>query len=151
MASEGSEAPAQPSAGSCLMITAAAAALVLLACFPHRLEYPAHVLAGLGVSGFLGALLATSPLARDSRVLIGLGALSMVALTAELGVDGFPLDLLDVANTMAGGVLGAAAVHGAGRFDRNRLLVVSAILIGAGFIVRYPGQAAVENWWLIGS
>ena len=104
--------------------------LVVVAAFPHRLEYVAHVLAGFGLAA-LGLALAESeapgrvgdrlarvggrvpdPLAPGGRAGVAMGLVVAGALVWELTLGG-PLDVLDAANTVMGGLLGVAAILGA--------------------------------------
>lgn len=107
--------------------------LVMVAAFPHRLEYVAHVLAGFGLAA-LGLALAESGapgrvgdrfarfdrvggrvpelLAPGGRAGVAMGLVVAGALVWELTLGG-PLDVLDAANTVMGGLLGVAAVLGA--------------------------------------
>jgi len=105
--------------------------LVMVAAFPHRLEYVAHVLAGFGLAA-LGLALAESAapgwvgdrfvraggrvpksLAPGGRAGVAMGLVVAGALVWELTLGG-PLDVLDAANTIMGGLLGTAAILGAG-------------------------------------
>ena len=107
--------------------------LVMVAAFPHRLEYVAHVLAGFGLAA-LGLALAESGapgrvgdrfarfdrvggrvpelLAPGGRAGVAMGLVVAGALVWELTLGG-PLDVLDAANTVMGGLLGVAAILGA--------------------------------------
>jgi len=104
--------------------------VVMVAAFPHRLEYVAHVLAGFGL-GALGLALAESgvpgrvgdrfarvggrvpkPLAPAGRAGAPMGLVVAGVLVWELTLGG-PLDVLDAANTVMGGLLGVAAILGA--------------------------------------
>jgi hypothetical protein len=78
-------------------------------------------------------------------------AVVVVALVVEL-VQGPAIDVLDVANTLLGGVLGAAAVAGSPRAARPWMLAALGLgLVLAGVLLRYPVQATVKHWWWVGS
>jgi hypothetical protein len=167
-----------------LAVVATGVALAVFASFPHRLEYLAHVLAGLGLAG-LGAALTDPGLpvgrrASGGRVRVasgaGLGAgaadrlggrrvggivagVVVLAVLAELSFAG-PPEVLDVANTMTGTLLGLAAVAGSppaapsDRVDRANPAWVAGVgiaLVVLGLVVRYPVQQTVKHWWWFGS
>lgn len=141
------------SASTRLLWVAVAAAATYFVCFPRRLEYPAHLLGGMGVAGVGFALLpwaARRLLAVEVR---GLGALLLVAvatLVTELTVTG-PADLMDGVTTILGGTLGVAAVTGAPRLGGSRRLAVSgAALVMVGLVIRYPLQGMAKHWWWFG-
>lgn len=162
-------------------------ALVLFASFPHRLEYLAHVLAGLGLAGLGAALTAPGlsvgrrssgyPVPGASGAGPGVGAADrlggrriggivagvvVLAVLAEVSFAG-PPEVLDVANTVMGTLLGLAAVAGsppatpserADRKDRATSVWVAGVgiaLVVTGLLVRYPVQQTVKHWWWFGS
>jgi hypothetical protein len=135
-----------------LVGTATASFLVLFAAFPHRLEYAAHLLAGMGLAGAWAALL-RSRLASPVAPFVLAAAVAVAGVAADLTLTG-PLNVLDVANTAMGGLLGAAAVsappaEGADSLDRP-LVVAGVLLVAAGFLLRYPVQDVAEQWWWFG-
>ncbi len=104
--------------------------LVVVAVFPHRLEYVAHVLAGFGLAA-LGLAFAESgapgwvgervprvggrvpaSLSPGGRAGVAMGLVVAGAWVWELTLGG-PLDALDAANTTMGGLLAVAAIVGA--------------------------------------
>lgn len=143
-----------------LSVVAAMAFLVLFAAFPHRLEYPAHVLAGFGLAGIgtvvvrrrrgdgeVGAVL------RSSEAAVVLGFVAVAGIVSDLTLTG-PFDVLDVANTVMGGLLGIAAIAGAApdRADASGrpLAVAGVLLVVVGLLLRYPVQETVKHWWWFG-
>lgn len=144
--------------------------LVLFAVFPHRLEYPAHVLAGMGLGGLSAAGIWSTRWPRvgrppsqadlDRRAAIRIAVIALTVLAAgvvsDLSVTG-PFDVLDVANTTMGGLLGVAAVvpvlagSRSARGARTGLAVTGVVLVLVGLAVRYPVQETVKHWWWFGS
>jgi len=170
--------------------------LVMVAAFPHRLEYVAHVLAGFGLAA-LGLALAESgapsrvgdrlggvggrvstPLAPGGRAGVAMGLVVVGALVWELTLGG-PLDVLDAANTAMGGLLGVAAILGAGadptfsdaisdvagehadvvdveparvagQPDSLGLALAGVVLVVAGLVLRYPVQHELKTLWWFG-
>ncbi len=149
-----------------LALVASGSLLVMVACFPHRLEYPAHVLAGLGLAGLgvaltaraeAGAGAASRALAR--RAVAVVAGVALLAVLAEVSFAG-PPEVLDVANTVMGALLGVATVltptrpagaEPGGRAGVAWLAVVGIVLVVAGMAVRYPVQQTVKHWWWFGS
>lgn len=159
-----------PSPWGRLAATAGLVLVVLFAVFPHRLEYPAHVLAGMGL-GVLGAagLWSTrwprvgrppSQADLDRRTATRTAVIAVMVLAAgmvsDLTLTG-PFDVLDVANTTMGGLLGIAAVvpaltvSRATQAARTGLAVTGVVLVLVGLAVRYPVQETVKHWWWFGS
>jgi hypothetical protein len=143
-----------------LSMVATAAVLVLFAAFPHRLEYPAHVLAGFGLAG-VGTVVVRrrrGPGSDGSVLRLGEAAIvvafaAIVGILADLTLTG-PFDVLDVANTLMGSLLGVAAVAAAVP-DRvaarpRPLAIAGVVLIAAGLVLRYPVQDTVKHWWWFG-
>ena len=144
--------------------------LVLFAVFPHRLEYPAHVLAGMGLGGLGAAGLWSTRWPRvgrppsqadlDRRTTFRTAVIAVTVLAAgvvsDLTLTG-PFDVLDVANTTMGGLLGVAAVvpvlagSRSARGARTGLAVTGVVLVLVGLTMRYPVQETVKHWWWFGS
>lgn len=153
-----------------LLITAWAATLVAFAVFPHRLEYSAHLVAGMGLAAAGVALIgwrnarSAVPEEADASATAVVGARMFVAVVAAVVVAGTladvfvtgPFEILDVANTTMGGLLGVAVLasasgdhHLAGRRGVP-LAVVGAVLVVVGLLLRYPIQSTVKHWWWFG-
>lgn len=156
-----------------LVLTAGGALLVLFACFPHRLDYAAHVVAGIGVAGLLAVLgdlrgrPGSDAVAPARLVVRCVGGVAVAAVLAEFTVTG-PPDLLDMVNTVMGGLLGTAAVlvaspevgrggqatpgeRGTGLGEGAWVGVVGAVAVLVAIVVRYPVQKVVKHWWWFGS
>lgn len=92
------------------------AAGVAVACFPYRLDYAAHLLGGLGLAGLgwagTGEGGVVGPWDPARRVWVVGVVVVVAAVVSEYTVSG-PPDLLDVANTVMGALVGLAALVGA--------------------------------------
>lgn len=148
---------------------AGATLLILFATFPHRLEYPAHMLGGIGLAGIgiavllvvpgssaLGPAAAENPPLGALWVALLVASILMLAVLSDLTLTG-PFDLLDVANTTMGGLLGIAAMLTiVGRASKEpaakpaQLALTGIALGGVGLLLRYPVQDTVKHWWWFG-
>lgn len=134
--------------------------LVLFAAFPHRLEYPAHVLAGFGVAAIATVAVrrlwcdhTSGSVVRSWEAAAVLGVVAVAGVVSDLTVTG-PFDVLDVANTVMGGLLSMAVVAGAASDHADTpawpLVVAGVVLVVVGFLVRYPAQDTMEHVWWFG-
>ena len=125
--------------------------LIYVAAFPHRLEYPAHMVAGCGLAGM--AMAGTYRLVRRPELQATIVLLSVLAaaFVAEVTFAGPPIDLLDMANTVLGGALGVAAVAGWQRSSPPAKLFATGLALAVlGLLIRYPIQSGVKNIWWFG-
>lgn len=153
------------SASRRVALLGAVTVLVLFAAFPHRLEYPAHVVAGAGLAAVLGAVMVRAGwswtgsgpdgVARLDGRAVALVSLIVVvgAIVSDLTLTG-PFNVLDVANSTLGGLLGVAAVAGVARGEPvgpvRALVVVGSVLVVVGLLLRYPIQEVSKHWWWFG-
>lgn len=140
------------SAPARLVGAAGAALVVYVACFPHRLEYPAHVLAGMGLAGLALVAMDRTSWSAEARAALTLVAVAVAAVVSEKTVTGPSVDVLDVGNTLVGAVIGIAAVLAAARVGRRPVVAgVAAGLVFLGLVVRYVVQTALADWWWFGA
>lgn len=117
--------------------------------FYYRMDHTAHLVAGTGLVAVIWALLVA--LGRPGPVALAGSVVVVVAAAAvsEVTVFGPRVDASDVLFTVAGAILGAAALTQpkATRRSSPSLLIVGGALIAVGIFVRYRLQFPFSEWW----
>lgn len=136
--------------------------LLYAACFPHRLEYAAHLLAGMGLAALGVAATRSVPVGQVLRSIIVLGGVLIAAVAAELTFSGPGVETLDVANTVMGGAMGLVAVLGSSDGESRPTTATSGeaawgvatagtVLVVVGMVLRYVVQPTAKHWWWFGT
>ena len=145
-----------------LVVGAALCCMIIIAVFPYRLEYAAHVIAGIGLAGIVvgwttGGDRDRNGMSIDWRVALSVvGGVAVAGVASDLTVTG-PLDVLDVTNTVMGGLMGLVILQSGWevlpteRPGRVRLAVSGALIVSIGFSLRYPLQHLLKSVWWYGT